>query len=324
MVFGSFSLAWMTQFAHLLKESCDWRIVALARSALAFGFAFSLARMTGAELVLWRPAALWLRGVASSLSLLCLFFALTRLPTAEVLTLTNTVPIWVAFLSWPLLRIRPTLSVWLAAACGVLGVLLIQSPHLKGDFHATSAVVLSLVAALTSAVAMLGLHRLKGVHPWAIVTHYSGVATLFVLGTWVYGGVPDLSVLRDTRTMWLLLGVGATATLGQVCVTKAFTSTEPARVAVVGLTQIVFALGLDVLFSAPDLHPATLAGIAFVLAPTAWMMVERAGRQTPTTDTPTPVPIPADSRESQPIFSSENGSSTFSRPVDASFPRPEE
>src|SRR5215471_6949640 len=133
MLGGCFFLAWMGQFAHLLRDACDWRVVALARSCLAFAFAFGLARLTGARLVFWRPGALWLRGCASSLSLLCTFFALAQLPTSEVLTLTNTFPIWVAFLSWPLLRVRPSLSVWLAAGCGVLGVALIQTPHLRGN-----------------------------------------------------------------------------------------------------------------------------------------------------------------------------------------------
>src|ERR1043165_816677 len=245
MIAGCFSLAWMGQFAHLLKDTCDWRIVALARSSLAFFFALALARLSGANLVLWRPSALWLRGCASSLSLLCTFFALGQLPTSEVLTLTNTFPIWVAILSWPLLRVRPGLSVWLAAGCGVFGVALIQSPHFEVDARATQAVVMSLAAALTSAIAMLGLHRLKGLHPWAIVTHYSGVATLFVLGAWCVGSPPDLTALHETRTMLLLLAVGATATLGQVCVTQAFTSGQPARVSVVGLVQIIFALALD-------------------------------------------------------------------------------
>jgi drug/metabolite transporter (DMT)-like permease len=269
----------MSQLAHLLKDTCDWRVVALARSALAFGFALGMARACGAGLVVWRPGVLWLRSCASSISLLCTFFALAQLPTSEVLTLTNTFPIWVAFLSWPLLRVRPSLSVWLAAGFGVVGVALIQSPHFAGGAGATPAVTLSLMAALTSAVAMLGLHRLKGVHPWAIVTHYSGVATLFVLGTWAVGGPPDLAPLADGSTLLLLLGVGVAATLGQVCVTLAFTSGPPARVSVAGLTQVVFALGLDLLFHGPVMQPLTLAGIALVLAPTAWMMAGRAARE---------------------------------------------
>ncbi len=276
MVAGCFAIAWMGQLAHLLRDRCDWRLVALARSGLAFLFAFGLARLARAELVFLRPGALWLRGCASSLSLLCTFFALAQLPTAEVLTLTNTFPIWVAFLSWPLLHVRPGLSVWLAAGCGVFGVLLIQSPHFEVDARATLAVALSLTAALTSAIAMLGLHRLKGLHPWAIVTHYSGVALLFVLGAWAIGGAPELAPLADRTTVLLLLGVGVAATLGQVCVTRAFTSGQPARVSVVGLVQIVFALGLDLLFEGPQVQPMMLAGIGLVLAPTAWMLASRA------------------------------------------------
>jgi drug/metabolite transporter (DMT)-like permease len=157
----------------------------------------------------------------------------------------------------------------------VVGVALIQSPHFRADTRALPA-LLALTAALTSAIAMLGLHRLRSVHPWAVVAHYSGVATLFVLGSWAVGGPPDLTVLRDRTTVLLLLGVGATATLGQVCVTRAFTAGQPARVSVVGLTVVVFALGLDVLCQGPFLQPLTLAGIGLVLAPTAWVMSARA------------------------------------------------
>lgn len=278
MIAGCFFTAWMGQFAHLLKDVCDWRVVALSRSSIALLLALALARMSGAHLVLWRPAALWIRGCASSISLLCTFFALTQLPTSEVMTLTNTFPIWVALLSWPLLRIRPSLSVWLAAACGVCGVALIQSPHFQADGKASFALALSLTAALTNAIAMLGLHRMKGLHPWAVVVHYSGVATLVVLASWFFGPPPMLSGIGEVRTLMLLMAVGIAATLGQLCVTRAFTSGIPARVSVVGLMQIVFALGLDLLFAGPIIQTSTLAGIALVLAPTAWMMSGQSRR----------------------------------------------
>jgi drug/metabolite transporter (DMT)-like permease len=278
MLGGCFFIAWMGQFAHLLKRDCDWRIIALVRSSLAFVFAFSLAQLTGTRLVIWRPGALWLRGCASSISLLCTFFALGQLPTSEVMTLTNTFPIWVAFLGWPLLRIRPSLSVWVAAVFGVVGVALIQSPHLEFDSKASWAVALSLIAAFTSAIAMLGLNRLKGVHAWAIVTHYSGVATLFVFGSWVIGGPPDLGSVGKVTTIALLLGVGVAATLGQLCVTRAFTTGQPAQVSVVSLMQIVFALGLDLIFDPADVSLMMVAGILLILLPTAWVMVDKSNR----------------------------------------------
>lgn len=290
MLGGCFFTAWMGQFAHLLKDSCDWRVVALARSSLAFVLAFCLARLSGATLVFWRPGALWIRGCASSLSLLCTFFALAQLPTSEVMTLTNTFPIWVALLSWPLLRVRPSLSVWLAAGCGVCGVALMQSPHFENNSKAIFAIALSLTAALTSAIAMLGLNRVKGVNSWAIVVHYSGVATLFVLASCLLGRPPDFRVLGEGKTLFLLLGVGVAATLGQLCVTQAFTSGPPAPLSVVGLMQIVFALGLDVLFEGPNVPGITLAGIGLVLAPTAWMMAGRARQASPPRSTENPAP----------------------------------
>jgi drug/metabolite transporter (DMT)-like permease len=279
MLASCLALAGMNQLAHQLRETCDWRLVALSRAALAFVFAVGLAKASGARLVFLKPAALWVRGAASSVSLLCTFFALARLRTAEVNTLTNTTPIWVALLSWPVLRQRPGMAAWMAAVFGVLGVVLIQWPHLGGGGGSGVAVAACLLAALTSAIAMLGLNRLGGVDPWAIVVHYSGVATVVVAGVCFVGEPPDLAPLREAKAIWLLLAVGVTATVGQVCVTKAYATGQPARVAVVGLMQIVFALGLDVVFIGPRVHPATLAGIALVLAPTAWMMAARARRQ---------------------------------------------
>jgi drug/metabolite transporter (DMT)-like permease len=277
MVCGCFSFAWMGEFAGQLgRLDCDWRIIALARSFLAFSFALCLARLSGAKLVFWKPGILWLRSCAGSLSLLCTFFALTRLRTSEVLTLTNTFPIWVALLSWPILRERPTVSVWLAAVCGVLGIVLIRQPHSDsvGDSHL--AMALALLAAFTSAVAMLGLHRLKGLDAWAIVVHFSGVATVFVAVACLFGEAPPLAQALDPHMAALLVGVGGTATLGQLCLTRAFTDGEPARVSVVGLTQILFAMSLDRLFGGPEFAPLTLAGIGLVLAPTAWVMAGRS------------------------------------------------
>ena len=276
MLCGCFSFAWMGQFAHLLAPPATGALFALARSFLAFSIALTLARLSGARLVLWRPGILWLRSCAGSLSLLCTFYALARLPSSEVLTLTNTFPIWVAILSWPLLNERPSLSVCLAAGCGVAGIVLMQQRPADAIPMAALATSLALTAAFTSAVAMLGLHRLKGINPWAIVVHFSGVATLFVIVACFAGGLPPFEQVGEGNNLYYLLGVGMTATLGQLCLTHAFTSGEPAKVSVVGLTQVVFAMGLDLLLAeSPFRSATTLAGIGLVIAPTAWVMTAK-------------------------------------------------
>ena len=53
---------------------------------------------------------------------------------------------------------------------------------------------------------------------------------------------------------------------------------SPLKVSYPMLTQILFAMGLDVWFGESPFHDmATLAGIGLVLAPTAWVMAGKAG-----------------------------------------------
>ena len=79
-------------------------------------FAATLAVGGGARLVFFRPARLWMRSLAGSISLFCGFYAMTHYPVSEVLTLTNMFPLWLAVLSWPLLGQSPLPVVQLGAA----------------------------------------------------------------------------------------------------------------------------------------------------------------------------------------------------------------
>ena len=270
MLGASLAFALMGGLAHALAPRCDWQVIALARSLLALLLAAALVRQAGVRFVFSRPRTLWVRSCAGSVSLVCTFFALTRLPVADVLTLTNMFPLWVALLSWPLLGERPSGRVWLALACGLAGVVLIQRPHFaEGNF----AALIALAASVSTAVAMLGLHRLQGIDARAIVVHFSAVAVVFVAASFFLfeRGTP-LAAALDRTTLALLLGVGVAATLGQLFLTKAFAAGPPAKVAVVGLTQVVFAMALDVLLFGRSFSPATLVGTGLVVAPTAWLL----------------------------------------------------
>jgi drug/metabolite transporter (DMT)-like permease len=273
MLLGSFLFAVMSTLAHDLGPRCDWRITALARSGLALVFAAALARGAGARLVFPGPPTLWVRSLAGSLSIACTFYAQSLMPAPEVLTITNTFPVWIALLSWPLLRERPPAAVWLSVCTGVLGVCLIQNPHLQGG---VGAICLAVVASVSTAVAMIGLHRLRQLHPLAIVVHFSAVAVLVCLGMLFLGpGAPDWPRAGRPEVFLRLLGVGLAATGGQWFLTRAFAAGSPARVGLVGLTQIVFAIGLDVAVEGRSLGAGTLVGIGLVMAPTAWVMAGR-------------------------------------------------
>src|SRR5207247_6913842 len=124
-----------------------------------------------------------------------------------------------------------------------------------------------------TAVAMLGLHRLRDVEPRSIVVHFSSVALCFCIASWFVFDRSERPVpAPEGRVALLLVGVGLTATVGQVLLTRAFAAGSPARVSVIGLTQVVFALVLDLTFSVRRLDPVGLLGMGLVIGPTAWIL----------------------------------------------------
>jgi drug/metabolite transporter (DMT)-like permease len=179
-------------------------------------------------------------------------------------------PIWVALLSWPVLREAPSLWLWLCVLSGVAGVVLIQQPHLAEGNLATLA---ALAASVFTAIAMLGLNRLAAIDPRAIVTHFSAVAVVFCVAAFA---VFDRPLTRldafGPPVLGMLLGLGLAATVGQIALTKAFTTGRPARVSVIALSQIVFAIGFEIMVWGRSFNAGTLAGMALIVAPSAWLM----------------------------------------------------
>ena len=278
MITAAFCFASMGALAHALGPRCDWLVIALIRILCTFVFSVQMAWIGHARLVLWTPRTLWTRSVAGTISLVCTFFALTRLPVADVLTLTNTYPLWIVLLSLRQLS-RGELGIdLLCVVSGVVGVVLIQRPYLSG--RGDLAVLVALFASFTTAVAMLGLHRLRTVDACAVVAHFSGLASL-VLSVWVFvhPRIASASAFNAT-TLFMLLGVGLTGTLGQVLITKAFASGPPSRISVLSLSQVVFAMAFDMTLAGRVLTPSTLLGFVLVLTPTAWITLH-AGRLAP-------------------------------------------
>jgi drug/metabolite transporter (DMT)-like permease len=268
MLLGAASFAVMSILAASLKDEVDWQWIAIARTGLAMVFAAGLARAAGAKLVYFRPAKLWMRSLAGSVSLVCGFYAMTHYPVSEVLTLTNMFPLWVAILSLPLLGEWPPLDVWPAVAMGLVGIVLIQQPQFAGGHVAVAAAIFS---SFTSAIALIGLHQVREIDARAVVAHFSAVALISCLAALFLFPRQRVLVL-DGPAVLMLLGIGVAATIGQLFFTKAFAAGPPARISVVGLSQVGFTMLLEMVLWNRTFGPLTLLGIALVIAPTAWTL----------------------------------------------------
>jgi drug/metabolite transporter (DMT)-like permease len=284
MLLGAAFFAVMAALAYALRDVVDWQWIAIARTGLAMTFAAGLAVTARKRLVFFRPRKLWMRSIAGSISLVCGFYAMTHYPVSEVLTLTNMFPLWVALLSLPLLGEWPAFDVWPALAIGLVGIVLIQQPQFGQGHVAVAAAILS---SFTSAIAMIGLHQVREIDPRAIVAHFSGVAlACCVAALFVFPRQHPLSL--DLRTAGLLLGVGISATIGQLFLTMAFAAGSPARVSVVGLSQVGFMMLLEIAFWQRTFDGRTLLGIGLVMAPTAWTLL-RGARQHKVQEVPLPL-----------------------------------
>ena len=278
------------------RQACDWQVQGVVRSGIAFLFALTAALLTGARLTLFRPPMLWLRGLAGSASMVATFYALARLQGSEVLTLTNTFPVWVAVIVSVTGGERLTRGVWAAVVLAVVGVAVSQGAlsgaqlfgAAIGDdgaaivvrwprFSSFSLPVLAaLVAAFFTAVAMLGLNRVHGVSSLGIVAHFSAVATVTCATAYfVFPHPVGNAGLWQPLNAALVFGVGVSATCGQVCLTKAFRSGPATRVSVVSLTQVVFTMLVEAVAGWRAFDAWTLGGTALVLIPVGWLMTRK-------------------------------------------------
>ncbi len=286
MLSGCLAFSIMATMVHVLSRTCDWRVITVARTGLALVFATILAGRAPFRAEVWKNRTLWMRSIAGSLSLVGTFYAYSRVHVSDVLTLTNVFPVWVALLSWPVLGIRPSKIVWLSVGVSFVGVMLIQHAH--ADF----ATVIALASSFCTAIAMIGLHRLSGINARAIVVHFSFVSLLFCIASlFVFDQPTQWIGATDTPTLAMLLGIGVAATIGQLFLTKAFAAGPPAQVSVVGLSQIPLAMSLETIFLGRSYELVTLAGMALVLLPTAWLILHR---EAPTGPASADVPLTAE------------------------------
>jgi drug/metabolite transporter (DMT)-like permease len=277
MLTSAFAFACMSELAGALQGRCHWMITALARTSLAFVFTGCFAAFHRTPLVLFGTPTLWMRSLAGSVSLLCSFYALHALPPSDAIAVTNTFPIWVAVLSWPILGERPRWEVWVAVLCSVTGaVLMNQSEPHEGRSSVNLGVVAACVSSFLSGLVVIGLNLLHRIPSSAIVVHFSAVATLFTLAMLPRANVTTSDFRSLTPpTIGLLLALGLAATVGQLFLTKAFAAGPASKVAVVALVQVVFCALFEFGFLDRRFHTATILGMILVIVPTAWMMLRR-------------------------------------------------
>ena len=222
---------------------------------------------------LWRRTPLpsrasWRLHGLRSLLLLCslvgYFHALTQLPLALAVTISYLAPIFVAVLSVPVLKERPSSAIWLALGAGLAGVSISVWPELAAGLGGVStARLIGMASAAAAALSFAGvlLMARRMAHRdsvWTILLIQSLLPLLLLAGpaAWTWKPVPSTDI-------GLILLAGGLGTLGLLAITWAFTRLEASRLAPMEYTSFVWAglLGYLLFGEVPTLTTAASAAL---------------------------------------------------------------
>ncbi len=266
----------------------------MAASALAFSVMMALVKLAGRhlpsqEIVLARAIVtlvlsygilkaarrnpwgtnrrlLLFRGVLGFVGLSCVYYAVTHLPLAEATVLHYVQPVFTSLLALLFLREALHRGVVLSCAASLVGVVLVTRPaFLFGEASSALdpvAAGVAVLGAFFSASAYIVVRRLAATEdPVVIVLYFPLVA--------VPASIPPLVPVAvwPAGIDWLvLLGVGVTAQLGQVWLTRGLQKETAGRATAVTYLQVVFCALWGVLFfgEVPNAWTATGAGLILV------------------------------------------------------------
>lgn len=190
----------------------------------------------------WRSHAL--RSLSGTISMFCLFIALSMIPLADLTAITFTSPMFLTVLAMLFLGERIHRFRWTALGIGFVGVLITIGPHLSFASGASAGVVIALVNAVFSAIAMMFLRRMAAGEHAITITFYFSLTFMTCAALTAFLGWP-----KPTATQWLLIaGAGLFGVFGQLLMTYAYRYAEASTIAPLDYSNMILAVLLGYFF----------------------------------------------------------------------------
>jgi len=204
---------------------------------------------------------LW-RGLSGTVALILFFYCITVLPLATAITLNYTAPLFLTLLTLLVFKDKLHLPLTVAIGLGFCGVVLLLHPTLQHDQLLPG--LLGLISGFLAGVAYLNVKQLGmlGEPATRTVFYFSLIASLG-------SGVLMLLDAMHTITpigLLILLGLGSTATLAQLAMTRAYRVGKTLVVGSLAYSTIVIASLFGMLLWNETLPLSSWAGVALIIA----------------------------------------------------------
>jgi drug/metabolite transporter (DMT)-like permease len=263
----------MAVCAKVVADTISTNQIVFARSFFALVPILIAMAATGgsvSQLRTSRPGAHLWRTVMGTSAMAASFAALAYIPLHEQVAIGFAMPIFAVFLAALVLKEVVRVYRWSAVALGLVGVLIILSPHLSDTMASprdvemtTIGAVLALAAAFLAAFAMVTVRALtKTESTNTIVVWFSIGGAVLALAT-----APHVPVVwPSARDAALLVAIGLLGGVAQIFLTKSYRYADASVIAPFEYSQLLFAIALGFWIFGDVPAWTTLIGAAIVIA----------------------------------------------------------
>ena len=204
--------------------------------------------------------ALILRAAFGTVGIFANFYALSRIPIGEGMTLNKTAPFFTVLFSWILLGERVSWRQFGHLLLAFAGAALVMKPGFRGG--GTFAAAMALTGGLGAGLAYVCVHQLgrmkvNGAFIVLFFSAFSCVASLPLTAI-------DFRPMTMAQVL-ILVGAGAGAALGQFGVTAAYRYAEPRSIAVYDYTNVIFTALFGFAFFGQVPDALSVVGFAVIL-----------------------------------------------------------
>jgi drug/metabolite transporter (DMT)-like permease len=237
MLVAGFLFGWMGVFVKLGAEYFSHIELVFYRSFLGLLMIYAVIHQQGLSLSTHHlKQHLW-RGVSGTIALMLYFYCITVLPLATAVTLNYTAPLYLSILTILAFKehFRPALSS--AFLLGFCGVILLLHPTLAQNQLIPG--LIGLISGLLAGIAYLNVKQL-GLHgepEWRVVFYFSLIAAISSGIGMLLGTVHPITV----PGLLILLGLGSTATLAQLAMTRAYRTGKTLVAGSLSYSTVIFA-----------------------------------------------------------------------------------
>jgi drug/metabolite transporter (DMT)-like permease len=219
-----------------------------------------------------RPLLLFMRGFIGFVALLMYFYNIANIPLAEAQTFSKTSPIFTAIFSYILLKERLSILAWIGVFIGFIGILFITGFDIT---NLSKTDWLGILSGVGAALAYTSIRELRKYYETrAIVLSFMGIGTigpiiLMSIGSFYTTQTFDFLIspfiMPTIDLIPLILGLGITATLSQLFMTKAYSLAKSGIVGTIGYSNVIFSIFLGMMLG--DAFPTitVLIGIGLII-----------------------------------------------------------